>query len=398
MFMFKNGTVIAAPPVSFLAYYLLNPQGEKITAFPAGFQMITGDPYQRNFTQPVPDLPPNEADNSQFSISQRSIGFNCLNYGLPPEGSLYRHFLPNADYLSKNCPDGLRLELLFPNCWNGKDLDSDDHKSHVAYAPGIMGTGPCPDGFPVRLPTLFYETIFAVSPFNEESGQFLLANGDPTGFGYHGDYMAGWEVPLLQNAINTCTNLSGKIEDCPLFNIRADYPQYSPPELQAAQEMQEHDCAGPRQGLCGNIQVQYGPGYAAPGIANQVVSSPTSSSSSSTSTTTSASFPSLPYSPGDHLPSYTTPVSTPSGIANDALALTTLTTTTTTMPPTTSSPPTNGDALYNGERITYYYGSQEVVEVITIATSTKYVDSVLSGDHMRRHLHAHQHRRHNYLH
>ena len=175
MFMYNNGTTMAAPQVSFLAYYLLNPQGAKITAFPAGFQMIAGDTFQRNFTQPVPDLPPPQADNSQFGITQRSIGFNCLNYNIPPEGSLYRHSLPSADYLTQNCVDGLRLELLFPNCWNGKDVDSPDHRSHVAHAPGVMGTGDCPADFPVRLPTLFYETIFATQNFKGEPGQFVLA-------------------------------------------------------------------------------------------------------------------------------------------------------------------------------------------------------------------------------
>ena len=34
-----------------------------------------------------------------------------------------------------NCPAGTMLEsyLDFPQCWNGRDLDSPDHKSHMAY-------------------------------------------------------------------------------------------------------------------------------------------------------------------------------------------------------------------------------------------------------------------------
>lgn len=27
----------------------------------------------------------------------------------------------------------MRAETYFPACWNGKDLDSDDHKSHVSF-------------------------------------------------------------------------------------------------------------------------------------------------------------------------------------------------------------------------------------------------------------------------
>lgn len=33
--------------------------------------------------------------------------------------------------------------------------------------------------------------------------------------------MMGWERPFLQSAVNNCTNLSGQIEDCPLFDIQS---------------------------------------------------------------------------------------------------------------------------------------------------------------------------------
>lgn len=39
------------------------------------------------------------------------------------------------------------------------------------------------------------------------------------GFGYHGDFMMGWDEDFLQKAVKTCTNDSGRIEDCPLFDI-----------------------------------------------------------------------------------------------------------------------------------------------------------------------------------
>lgn len=31
---------------------------------------------------------------------------------------------------SNNCPGGLRTQLTMPSCWDGKNLDSLDHKSH----------------------------------------------------------------------------------------------------------------------------------------------------------------------------------------------------------------------------------------------------------------------------
>lgn len=92
------------------SYYLLytdaaDPTGN-ITAFPEGFQMISGDKQQRNFTWPVPDPPKSDwtgDQTSQFALQQKALGFNCLNYAAAPEGSLYRHFLPDKSYLDANC-------------------------------------------------------------------------------------------------------------------------------------------------------------------------------------------------------------------------------------------------------------------------------------------------------
>lgn len=168
-------------------YYLLYPNSgdTKVTAFPNDFKMIAGDTKQRNFTLPVPDPPKSlwvfdPAQSSQAGLRQKAIGFNCLNYNAVPEGTLYRHFLPDKAYIDANCPDGIRAELQFPSCWNGRDIDSPDHKSHVAY-PSLVMTGDCPDGYPVRLVTMLFETILNTAMFKDKAGTFVFSNGDPTG-------------------------------------------------------------------------------------------------------------------------------------------------------------------------------------------------------------------------
>jgi hypothetical protein len=146
--------------------------------------MIAGNTNQRNFTYPVPDIPKSHWNvapyNTQAFLEQAALGFNCLNYAITPEGSLYRHFLPDKAYLDANCLDGLRLELMFPSCWDGQSFEIKDQKEHVAYPSEVM-TGTCPSGFPIRLPSLFYETIWNTYEFVGQAGQFLVANGDPTG-------------------------------------------------------------------------------------------------------------------------------------------------------------------------------------------------------------------------
>lgn len=78
--------------------------------------------------------------------------------------------------------------------------------------------------------------------------------------------MMGWNVDTLQSAVDTCTNESGRVEDCPIFTpslqTEAEQGQCDIQKMPAA--LHNDDCAGPAKGLCGNVPVQYGPGYAAP--------------------------------------------------------------------------------------------------------------------------------------
>lgn len=156
---------------------------QKIEAFPHGFKMISGT--NRNRKSSLPDPDPNPLgpwpDESQDLREQRALGFNCLNYAKDtPEPSLSRHFMPEKSYLDQNCPDGVRLELMFPSCWNGKLDGGSEHKTHVAFPDGVM-VGNCPKGYDRRLVSLFFETIVATDQFKGKNGKFVFANGDTTG-------------------------------------------------------------------------------------------------------------------------------------------------------------------------------------------------------------------------
>lgn len=244
-----------------LVYYLLF--GEDIQAFPPGFQMIAGDAYRRNFTLPVPDPPKSEWSGeaiTESALRQKALGFNCLDYSKQPEPTLFRHFLPDKAYIDANCPDGVRFELMFPSCWNG-ELDSADHMGHVAY-PNQVITGDCPDGYEKRLVSMLYETIWNTNAFKGKDGRFVLSNGDPTGYGYHGDFIAGWDPDFLQEAIGSCTNPSGKVEDCPLFELQSEEEMRKCAISPLPADCQKEDVEGPRSGLPGDVAVQPGPDYA----------------------------------------------------------------------------------------------------------------------------------------
>ncbi|GAA5931862.1 uncharacterized protein JCM15063_001588 [Sporobolomyces koalae] len=206
-FQWANGSFTSVDAVGGgLIYYLprFHPTDKtNVTAFPDGLRMLTGNPFKRFY------------DGS--SDKDQAIGWNCLG---APVSATRQPYLPPY-----NCPNGLRGEIRFPSCWNGNDLDSTDHFSHMAYPIGGE-SGPCPSTHPVRVVTLFYEIMWSVDPWNSRRSQalnstqpFVLAMGDATGYGYHGDFFNGWDRQVLQTAIDTCTSDSGIIEYCKVFDL-----------------------------------------------------------------------------------------------------------------------------------------------------------------------------------
>ncbi|KAK4228784.1 hypothetical protein QBC38DRAFT_140897 [Podospora fimiseda] len=285
-----------------LAYYFLAADAQNpevgVKAFPNNFRMIAGDTTRRNYTisgktgtnymdpDPEKSVWASMGQTKQSDLAQRAIGFNCLHYGKDAEGALYRHYLPDKGYLDANCIDGIRIEIMFPSCWDGKNTQSADHMSHVAY-PDLVMNGDCPPDFPVKLPGLFFETIWNTPAFSGKAGEFVLSNGDVQGFGYHADFISGWPEELLQDAINTCTNLSGRQEDCPIFNLQSEADQrkckFKVPEVLAREKTEGRI----GMSLPGGVAIRYGPEPA-------VGPAPAASESH----TTHVAVPTVTYKPG----------------------------------------------------------------------------------------------------
>jgi hypothetical protein len=153
-------------------YYFLgrNSPAEFVSPFPEGFRMLAGNP----------------TDKSANGIST----FTCHVNSDLTTGSIVQD---NFNY-DVECPYGIRIETIFPMCWNGQDLYKGDG-SHVVYPVGgnIRG-GQCPWSHPVRLPQIMLEYTFkpsAWAPGVATRGKLAWANGDTTGFGVHADFING---------------------------------------------------------------------------------------------------------------------------------------------------------------------------------------------------------------
>lgn len=397
-----------------LSYYFLNkdannPDG-KITAFPPGFRMIAGDSLRRNFS--IPGANPKDRDpdqshwamlgqTSQVDLAQRALGFNCLNYKKDPEGALYRHYMPEKSYLDENCADGVRIELMFPSCWDGKNIDAHNHKSHVAY-PDLVMTGGCPAGFDVKLPGLFYETIWATNAFAGRPGEFVLSNGDINGFSYHADFMTGWDVDFLQQAVNTCTNLSGLIEDCPIFTIQSEDKMKECSMKLPTVLINEKVAGVVGDTLPGGVPIQYGPGPATvanPGPPTAHVSIPTVGYSEGIKPTNSVYLPGQVFK--EHTSSAAEPAPTPSAADTpDTPDFAAAAQPAITPPP--ASPPVEEDG-YEVVRTEYVTEGKlvnmiivkEKVEYVTVTTTTATSTVTVEGLQARYEPHMHRHgRRH----
>jgi hypothetical protein len=82
--------------------------------------------------------------------------------------------------------DDLRTVLVFPQCWDGVNLDSPDHKSHMSHAQRYWTGDPlrqyrCPDSHPVVLPQITYVTSYPVPAGGNPSSRRRTAD-KRTGF------------------------------------------------------------------------------------------------------------------------------------------------------------------------------------------------------------------------
>ncbi|MGH9138467.1 MAG: DUF1996 domain-containing protein [Acidimicrobiales bacterium] len=158
-------------PLGLVTYYT---HGEKdpstIQAHPEGLRVIAGDAHA-------------SAPQPRRIVEWRCVDGVGLSTGTVP-----------------TCLPGAKLQLVvrFPDCWDGRNLDSADHRSHMAYSMpnGLVGDHTCPPTHPVPVPTLQVEVNYDTVG---GSGVTLSSGSANTA---HADFFNAWDQAELERQVS----------------------------------------------------------------------------------------------------------------------------------------------------------------------------------------------------
>ncbi|APU15882.1 MULTISPECIES: DUF1996 domain-containing protein [Actinoalloteichus] len=168
-----NGDEIVAPIGPQVVYYKSGVLDyTSVQPFPPGLRLIVGSPM---------------ATQEEFRSAPGTVeGFEC--------GDSYH----NYDF-PENCPAGSQVNIRYqaPSCWDGVNLDSADHQSHLAYPVA----GECTASHPVPVPMLEYKIAF---PVDGDLSDVRLASG--RGYSWHYDFFNAWDPATLEALVTHCIN------------------------------------------------------------------------------------------------------------------------------------------------------------------------------------------------
>jgi len=164
-----DGVPLAPQLVSF---YARGPRAtyQQVVAFPAGLRFIAGSAHATAPQGPI-------------------TSWSCVdNAGTPT--------ITSAEVPTCAAGTVLRLRLVFPNCWDGVNLDSGDHTSHMSYAVN----GRCDAGHPVLVPQI---TALTRYPTQGGPGVTLASGGQ---YSAHADFFNAWDQAVLTARVVDCIN------------------------------------------------------------------------------------------------------------------------------------------------------------------------------------------------
>jgi hypothetical protein len=166
-----NGTTLVDPTGPQVIYYKTGVNDyTSVRPFPLGLRFVVASPMDTA----------NQFQNSPGYVA----GFEC--------GNSYHNITFPAW-----CPPGSELNVRFqaPSCWDGRYLDTPDHKSHMAYPVN----GVCPADHPVALPMIEFKMAWPVSG---DMTKLHFSSG--ASFSFHYDFFDAWDPATLAAMVKHC--------------------------------------------------------------------------------------------------------------------------------------------------------------------------------------------------
>ena len=159
-----DGRGNAIVPDAIILYYKSKQPGI-VQRMPQGLKMVSGNATAESFTT---------SEYLHWSCGGSGAAYNKTNR------------IPNCN------GDYLNATIVFPQCWDGQNMDSADHRSHMALVSPHVD---CPSSHPVRLPQISILLYFPSDGFtndwhlsSDRSGGFNTGNGATL----HADWWGGW--------------------------------------------------------------------------------------------------------------------------------------------------------------------------------------------------------------
>ena len=171
---------------------------DQMHAFPAGLKVVAGNSHA---TRP-------QSTNVVYWACAASGGLRSAPLSRPPK-SCATVPAKRKKGIFKACPTCppkplppppahlrlfLELHVNFPDCWDGKRLDSPDHHSHMAYSRAYV----CPASHPVKVPLIRLNVRY---PITGGQGIYLSSGGVLTA---HADFFNAWDEHFLTRLVNVC--------------------------------------------------------------------------------------------------------------------------------------------------------------------------------------------------
>ncbi|WP_344506824.1 DUF1996 domain-containing protein [Dactylosporangium maewongense] len=165
----------------FRVYYrsLMNTSAGQLP-MPNGLRMISGDATKR---QPTP-----RGAQGQFY---------CAFYGPGDLDGVARS--TNGNWPICGGDATLHFMMQFPDCWDGKHLDSPNHKDHVKHGSGNA----CPASHPVKIPAITFDIQYGAK--GTQQGYYLSSDKEGrSASSMHGDAFVMWDAATMNKRTKNC--------------------------------------------------------------------------------------------------------------------------------------------------------------------------------------------------